>query len=89
LTVTSVPAAMLPLPVTVDWTTPCSAVTICRDVRAELVGGPICDTASAATAIARTPRAYRSQGLDGRSRRAFMGEAVRCRAGRGQEPHSL
>ena len=41
LTVTSVPAAMLPVPVTVDWTTPCSAVTISLDVRAELVGAPI------------------------------------------------
>jgi hypothetical protein len=57
LTVTSVPAAMLPLPVTVDWTTPCSAVTICLDVLAELVGGPISVTASTATAIATTPRA--------------------------------
>jgi hypothetical protein len=41
LTSTSVPAAMLPLPVTVDWTTPCSALTISLDVRAELLGGPI------------------------------------------------
>ena len=57
LTVTSVPAAMFPLPVTVDWITPCSAVTVSLDVRAELVGGPISDTASAATAIATTPSA--------------------------------
>ena len=57
LTVTSVPAAMLPLPVTVDWITPCAAVTISLDVRAELVGGPISDTARAATAIATTPSA--------------------------------
>jgi hypothetical protein len=89
LTVTSVPAAMLPLPVTLDWTTPCSAVTISRDVRAELVGGPICDTASAAIATATTPSRYRSQGLDGRSRRVFMGGAIRCRPGRGQVAHSL
>jgi hypothetical protein len=89
LTVTSVPAAMLPLPVTVDWTTPCSAVTTSRDVRAELVGGPICDTASAATTIARTPSRYRSQGLDGRSRRELMREAVRCRMERGQGAYSL
>lgn len=47
LTLTSVPAAMLPLPDTVDWTTPCAAVTISREVRAELVGGPIWVTASA------------------------------------------
>jgi hypothetical protein len=32
---------MLPVPVTVDWTTPLSAVTIWVEVRAELVGGPI------------------------------------------------
>ncbi len=57
LTLTSVPAATLPLPVTVDWTTPCSAVTISFEVRAELVGGPISDTASAATTIATTPSA--------------------------------
>jgi hypothetical protein len=56
LTVTSVPAAMLPVPVTVDWTTPGAAFTISVDVRAELVGGPISATASAATAIATTPR---------------------------------
>ena len=78
-TVTSVPAAMLPLPVTVDCTTPCSAVTTCLDVRAELVGGPISDTASAATAIATTPSEYRSQGLDDRSRRVFIEVAIHCR----------
>jgi hypothetical protein len=57
LTLTSVPAAILPLPVTVDWTTPCSAVTICFEVRAELVGTPISDTARAATTTAATPSA--------------------------------
>jgi hypothetical protein len=56
LTATSVPAAMLPVPVTVAWTTPWVAVTISFDVRAELVGAPISDIASAATAIATTPR---------------------------------
>lgn len=79
LTVSSVPAAMLPVPVTLDWTTPCAAVTISFDVRAELVGAPISDTARAATTIATTPSAYRSQGLEARSRRLFMGVAIRCR----------
>ena len=62
LTVTSVPAATLPVPVTVDCTTPCSAVTICVDVRAELVGGPICEIASTPTATAARPRIYRCHG---------------------------
>jgi hypothetical protein len=48
---------MFPLPVTVDWTTPCSAVRTCREVRAELVGGPIWVIASAATATATTASA--------------------------------
>ena len=56
LTLTSVPAAMFPLPVTVDCTTPCSAATISRDVRAELVGAPISVTASTITATATTAR---------------------------------
>lgn len=89
LTVTSVPAAMFPLPVTVDCTTPCSAVTISLEVRAELVGGPISDTASAATAIATTPSTYRSQGLEGRSRRVFMGVAIRCRVEGRKTAHGL
>jgi hypothetical protein len=89
LTVSSVPAEMLPLPVTLDWTTPCSAVTVSREVRAELVGGPIWDTASAATAIATTPSRYSSQGLDRRSRRTFMGLAIRCRDAGRQEPGRL
>jgi len=57
LTLTSVPAAMLPLPVTVDWTTPWSAVTISFEVRAELVGTPISATARTATITAATPSA--------------------------------
>ena len=88
-TATSVPAAMFPLPVTVDCTTPCSAVTISLELLAELVGGPISDTASAATAIATTPSAYRSQGLDGRSRRVFMGVAIRCREEGRQTAHGV
>jgi hypothetical protein len=55
LTVTSVPAATLPVPVTVDWTTPCSAVTTSWEVRAEVVGGPISVIASTAIATASTP----------------------------------
>jgi hypothetical protein len=41
LTSTSEPASTLPLPETVDWTMPLDAVTICVEVRAELVGAPI------------------------------------------------
>jgi hypothetical protein len=80
---------MLPLPVTLDWTTPCSAVTVSFDVRAELVGGPISETASAATTIATTPSRYRSQGLVDRSRRVFMGVAIRCREGGRQTARSF
>jgi hypothetical protein len=57
LTLTSVPAATLPVPVTVDWTTPCAAVTISFEVRAELVGTPISVTARTATTTAATPSA--------------------------------
>jgi hypothetical protein len=52
----SVPASTFPEPVTLDWTTPFAAVTICVDVRAELVGGPISATASATRVRATTPR---------------------------------
>jgi hypothetical protein len=58
----SVPAAMFPVPVTVDWTTPFSAVTSCVEVRAELVGGPISATASATMASAATASKYKYQG---------------------------
>jgi hypothetical protein len=47
---TSVPAWTFPVPDTVDWMTPFSAVTVCLAVRAELVGTPISVTASTATA---------------------------------------
>jgi hypothetical protein len=39
-TFTSVPASTLPLPLTVDWTTPSCAVTSSLAMRAELEGGP-------------------------------------------------
>jgi isopropylmalate/homocitrate/citramalate synthase len=52
LTVSSVPAATFPLPDTVDCTTPWSAVTTSREVRAELVGAPISVTASTITPTA-------------------------------------
>ncbi|MGB0095408.1 MAG: hypothetical protein WBP81_23080 [Solirubrobacteraceae bacterium] len=54
---TSAPACTFPLPETVDWTTPVSAVTISRDVRAELLGGPTSMTANAATATAASASA--------------------------------
>jgi hypothetical protein len=54
LTSRSVPASTFPLPDTVDWTTPFCAVTICLEIRAELLGGPICSIASAATPTARS-----------------------------------
>src|ERR1700733_3303077 len=82
--VSSVPAAMLPVPLTVDCTTPCSAVTISLDVRAELVGGPISVIASTATAMATTASTYRNQGLGGRSRRVLMRPAIRYQSGRRQ-----
>ena len=71
-TVSSVPAAMFPVPDTLDCTTPCAAVTISLEVRAELVGGPISVMASTATTIATTASAYRRRrppALGDRSRR--------------------
>jgi hypothetical protein len=50
----SEPASTLPLPVTVDWTIPLSAVTSSVEVRAELVGGPMSEMARMAMAIAAT-----------------------------------
>jgi hypothetical protein len=47
------PGSTLPVPVTVDWTTPFAAVIVSLDVRAELVGGPICRIANT-TAAANT-----------------------------------
>jgi hypothetical protein len=68
-TLTSVPACTLPLPETVVCTTPSAAVTVCVDVLAELLGGPISAIASTATATASKPRMYRCHGLEARSRR--------------------
>jgi hypothetical protein len=53
-TLRSAPAATLPVPETVACTIPFSAVRICVEVRAELVGAPIWATARAAIAIAAT-----------------------------------
>jgi hypothetical protein len=61
-TLTSAPAWTFPLPDTVDCTIPFSAVTICVEVRAELVGGPICASARAAIATAATASMYRCHG---------------------------
>jgi hypothetical protein len=61
-TLRSAPASTLPLPETVDWTMPFCAVTICVEVRAELVGAPIWAIASAAMATAATASAYRCHG---------------------------
>jgi hypothetical protein len=58
----SAPASTLPLPETVDWTMPFSAVTVCVEVRAELVGGPIWAIAKAAMATAATASTYRYRG---------------------------
>jgi hypothetical protein len=52
----------LPVPETVDWTMPFSAVTIWVEVRAELVGAPIWATARAAMAAAATASTYRCKG---------------------------
>jgi hypothetical protein len=58
---TSVPGSMLPLPETVDCTTPFSAVTISREVRPELVGGPISSTAATTTTAPNRPSRTRCQ----------------------------
>jgi hypothetical protein len=52
----------LPVPETVDWTMPFSAVTIWVEVRAELVGAPIWATARTAIATTATASVYRCQG---------------------------
>ena len=44
-TSSSVPAATLPVPETVVWTTPSAALTTSVSVRAELLGVPTCGTA--------------------------------------------
>lgn len=61
-TFSSAPAWTLPVPETVDWTTPFSAVTICVDVRAELVGAPIWVTPRTTRVTAVTASRYRSHG---------------------------
>jgi hypothetical protein len=60
-TLTSLPPWTLPVPETVDWTMPFSAVTICVEVRAELVGAPIWATPRATMATAATASMYRCQ----------------------------
>jgi hypothetical protein len=55
-TLTSAPGSTLPVPVTLDWTMPFCAVTICVEVRAELVGGPSWRTARMAIVAATTAR---------------------------------
>jgi hypothetical protein len=62
LTSSSVPASTLPVPVTVDWTTPSSAVKTSRELRAELPGGPISSTASTIAPAAKSTSTYRYQG---------------------------
>jgi hypothetical protein len=52
----------LPVPETVDWTTPSAAVTIWREVRAELVGGPICVIAKATMPAVMSTSRYTGHG---------------------------
>lgn len=68
-TLSLVPAWMLPLPVTVDWTTPFWALTTWVEVRAELGGGPIWVRSRASSATASAASTYRCHG---RSRRALL-----------------
>jgi hypothetical protein len=63
---TSVLGWTLPEPDTVDWTTPRSAVTISRAVRAELAGAPISITAAASTPAPIRPSPTRCQDALGR-----------------------
>jgi hypothetical protein len=79
-TLSSVPAWTLPLPETVDWTTPFCAVTICVEVRAELAGSPIWAIARTATASAATASVYRCHG------RRRVSRMVRLR---GLEAHTV
>jgi hypothetical protein len=65
----SLPASTLPVPDTVDWTTPFAAVTICVEVRAELDGGPIWPMAKTTIVSAAAASTYRYQG---RLRRSLM-----------------
>jgi hypothetical protein len=61
--------ARLPLPETVDCTTPRSAVTILLCVCCELGGGPSSNTAAAMLAKHNTPNTTLIHGLDTRVRR--------------------
>lgn len=63
---TSVPGSMLPVPDTVDWTTPGSAVTISREVRAELLGEPSSITPATTTAMPIAASTTRCQPPRGR-----------------------
>ena len=56
LTVTSVPAEMVPLPEVVACTTPFCTVTTCRDVRVLLEGVPTSVVARSTTPSAAKPR---------------------------------
>ena len=58
---TSVPGSTLPVPETVDCTTPLAAVTTSREVRAELLGGPSSSTAASTTPAPRSPSSSRCQ----------------------------
>jgi hypothetical protein len=71
-TLRSLPAWTFPVPDTVDWTTPFAAVTICVDVRAELVGGPIWAMAKTTMASAAAASTYRYQGRLWRSLMASL-----------------
>lgn len=62
LTVTSVPAAMFPLPEVVACTTPFCTVTICREVRVVVAVVPSCVVAKSTTPTTARPRMYRCQG---------------------------
>jgi hypothetical protein len=72
-TASSTPGSTLPLPDTVDCTTPSSAVTTSLEVLAELVGAPTSLTPSAMITIATTPNRYRYHGrADRRPRRRVI-----------------
>jgi hypothetical protein len=47
---TSTPGVMLPVPLTVDWTTPRAAVTIWVEVRVDAIGVPTSNTPATSSA---------------------------------------
>lgn len=57
---------MFPVPDTVDWTTPDSAVTTSREVRATLLGVPSSITAATATATPTSASRIKCQDPRGR-----------------------